>query len=55
MYITTIIHDMDISRLIVHDQQIKEEKLKGKSKDAKTAKSGEGNFSHSRSNGHDHS
>ncbi|KAH0664080.1 hypothetical protein KY284_029011 [Solanum tuberosum] len=46
-----LINDMDISRLIIHEQQIEEEKLKDKSKKAKRAKSEDGNFSNTRFSG----
>ncbi|KAH0661387.1 hypothetical protein KY284_026318 [Solanum tuberosum] len=38
------IHDMDISRLIEDAQQIKEEKLREKSREVKRAKTGDGNL-----------
>uniref|UniRef100_M1D9Z3 Gag-pol polyprotein n=1 Tax=Solanum tuberosum TaxID=4113 RepID=M1D9Z3_SOLTU len=46
------IHDMDISRLMVHAQHIEEEKVKKRSREAKRAKTGDGYFSHLRSDGH---
>ncbi|KAK4707485.1 hypothetical protein R3W88_032977 [Solanum pinnatisectum] len=46
---------MNISHLVVHAQQIKEETLKEKSRGAKSVKTGDGNFVHPRSNGHAHS
>uniref|UniRef100_A0A0V0HP02 Putative ovule protein n=1 Tax=Solanum chacoense TaxID=4108 RepID=A0A0V0HP02_SOLCH len=45
-------HDMDISRLMMHAQQIEEEKHKEKSGEAKKARTGDGDFSHSRSDGY---
>ncbi|KAH0644963.1 hypothetical protein KY284_032847 [Solanum tuberosum] len=50
-----LINEMDISRLIIHAQQIKEEKLKEMSRDAKIAKTNDVDFSHSRSDEHDRS
>ncbi|XP_049369906.1 uncharacterized protein LOC125834798 [Solanum verrucosum] len=47
-----LIHDMDISRLMVHAQHIEEEKVKKRSREAKRAKIGDGYFSHLRSDGH---
>ncbi|XP_049391512.1 uncharacterized protein LOC125855903 [Solanum stenotomum] len=47
-----LVNDMDISHLMVHTQQIEEDKLKERSREAKRAKIGDGNFSHARSNGH---
>ncbi|XP_049349489.1 uncharacterized protein LOC125814083 [Solanum verrucosum] len=47
-----LISDMDISSLIVHTQQIEEHKLKKKSREAKRANTGDGNFSHARSDRH---
>ncbi|XP_049358270.1 uncharacterized protein LOC125822855 [Solanum verrucosum] len=45
-----LVNDMDISRLMVHTQQIEEEKLKEMSMEAKRAKTGDCYFS--RSDGH---
>lgn len=47
---TMLINKMDVSHLIIHSQQVEEEKLKECSREAKRAKSGDGDFSHSRSN-----
>ncbi|WMV49838.1 hypothetical protein MTR67_043223 [Solanum verrucosum] len=43
---------MDISHLMIHDQQIKEETIKEKTRELKRAKMGDGEFSKSRSDGH---
>ncbi|KAK4717896.1 hypothetical protein R3W88_016234 [Solanum pinnatisectum] len=43
---------MDISHLIIHSQQIEEDKLKESSREAKREKTGDGDFSYLRSNGH---
>ncbi|XP_049365739.1 uncharacterized protein LOC125830604 [Solanum verrucosum] len=43
---------MDISCLMVHAEQIEGEKLKGKYIETKRVKTGDGNFSHARSDGH---
>ncbi|XP_049364265.1 uncharacterized protein LOC125829028 [Solanum verrucosum] len=48
---TMLVHDMYISRLMVHSQQIEEEKLKESSREAKSAKVDDGNFEHSRFGG----
>ncbi|XP_049368155.1 uncharacterized protein LOC125833038 [Solanum verrucosum] len=43
-----LVNEMDISRLMVHVQEIKEEKPKEKSRETKRAKTGNCNFSHAR-------
>jgi len=47
-----LINDMDISHLMVHAQNIEEDKLKEGSREAKRANTGDGNFSHSKTGGH---
>ncbi|KAH0654435.1 hypothetical protein KY290_032963 [Solanum tuberosum] len=47
-----LINEMDISCLMVHAQQIKEENLKERSREANRAKTGDGDFSHSRPDVH---
>jgi len=49
---TILITKIDISRLMVHAQQIEEEKHREKSREAKRAKIGDGDFSHSSSDRH---
>uniref|UniRef100_M1DI19 Gag-pol polyprotein n=1 Tax=Solanum tuberosum TaxID=4113 RepID=M1DI19_SOLTU len=44
-----LVHDMDISWLMVHAQKIEEENFKGRSREAKIARVDDGNYSHSRS------
>ncbi|WMV13549.1 hypothetical protein MTR67_006934 [Solanum verrucosum] len=48
---TMLINDTDITRLMVHAQQIEEKKHKEEFRETKWAKTGYGNFSHARSNG----
>jgi len=50
-----LIYDMDISHLMFHAQQLEEKKLKERSREAKRERTGDGNFSHSRSDGHSRS
>uniref|UniRef100_M1D8Y9 Gag-pol polyprotein n=1 Tax=Solanum tuberosum TaxID=4113 RepID=M1D8Y9_SOLTU len=52
---TMLVHDMDISRLMVHAQQIEKEKLKKRSRKAKREMVDDGNYSHARSGGRGHS
>ncbi|WMV41565.1 hypothetical protein MTR67_034950 [Solanum verrucosum] len=46
-----LVHDMDISSLLVHAQQIQEEKLKERSREAKRARVDDSNFAHSKFSG----
>ncbi|WMV50223.1 hypothetical protein MTR67_043608 [Solanum verrucosum] len=48
-----LIHDIDISCLMEHAQQIEEDKLKERSKEAKKSKTGDGNISNTRYDGQD--
>uniref|UniRef100_M1DQ60 Zinc knuckle family protein n=1 Tax=Solanum tuberosum TaxID=4113 RepID=M1DQ60_SOLTU len=45
---------MDVSLLMIHAQQIEEEKLKGKTRDSKRERRDDGESSHSRSDGGNH-
>ncbi|XP_049357062.1 uncharacterized protein LOC125821721 [Solanum verrucosum] len=47
-----LFHGIDIARLMIHAQQIEEEKLKERSRETKRSRIGDGNFSHARSDGH---
>lgn len=48
---TMLVKEMDLSRLIVHAQQIEKEKLKKKKRNNKKARAGSFNFSQPRSEG----
>ncbi|WMV54907.1 hypothetical protein MTR67_048292 [Solanum verrucosum] len=48
---TMLVHDMDISRLMVHPQKIEKENIKERSREAKRARVDDGNHSHSRPSG----
>jgi len=52
---TMLINKMVSSRLMTHAQQIEENKLKERSREVKKAKTSDGDFSHSTSDGHGHS
>jgi len=47
-----LVNDMDISHLMVHAQQIEEEKRKERSREAKRAKTRDGNLLNSRLDGY---
>ncbi|WMV46774.1 hypothetical protein MTR67_040159 [Solanum verrucosum] len=49
-----LIMEMDISCLMIHAQQIEEENLKESSRESKRATTSDGDYSHSRSDGHVH-
>ena len=48
---TMLVKEMDVSRLMIHAQQIEEEKLKEKTRDSKRARMEDGESSYSRSDG----
>lgn len=50
-----LIKEMNISRILVHAQKIKEQKLKKKKRENKRAKTGSCSFSQPRSQGDNHS
>uniref|UniRef100_M1DBJ8 Uncharacterized protein n=1 Tax=Solanum tuberosum TaxID=4113 RepID=M1DBJ8_SOLTU len=47
-----LIKEMGISRLMIHSQQIEEDNVKESSREAKMEKTGDVDFSHSRSDGY---
>ncbi|XP_049363321.1 uncharacterized protein LOC125828060 [Solanum verrucosum] len=49
-----VVKEMDVSCLMVHAQQTEEEKLKEKTRNSKSARRDDGDFSHSGSNGSNH-
>ena len=51
MRTTMLVHDIDISCLMMDTQQIDEEKFKERSREAKRARVNDDNYSHSRSGG----